>query len=92
MNDPDDAAGRPLTARERITRFLKLSPRRRKPDTLHPARDRHHQPNEFKRLPRRVHPRDTATSHETRPARDPRGGRDTDRDFIIRYGDDGGDG
>jgi len=48
------------------------------------------QPNDrqsYKRLPRRIKPRDTFTSHPASPARDPEGGRDTNRDFIIRYGD-----
>jgi hypothetical protein len=91
MNESADSAGRLRTARERMARFLGLSPHRRKPNTLHSAPEHHHNPDDFKRLPRGIHPRDTGTSHETRPARDPRGGRDTDRDFIIRYGDDGGD-
>jgi hypothetical protein len=39
----------------------------------------------FKRLPERVKLEDTVESQETTPARDPEGGRDTDRDFMIRY-------
>ena len=39
----------------------------------------------FKRLPERIKLEDTVESQETNPARDPEGGRDTDRDFIIRY-------
>ena len=41
----------------------------------------------FKRLPARVDPRDLRISHQVNPPRDPRGGLDTDRDFITRYGD-----
>ncbi|HZC52098.1 MAG TPA: hypothetical protein VE441_06335 [Mycobacterium sp.] len=41
----------------------------------------------FKRLPEQVDLRKTRTSHPASPPRDPEGGRDTDRDFIIRYGD-----
>jgi hypothetical protein len=53
---------------------------------------RHRQPpaqpgdsQRFKRLPARVEPRELRTSHQVNPPRDP--GHDTDRDFIIRYGD-----
>lgn len=36
----------------------------------------------FKRLPKRVDPRDIRTSQQTNPPRDPEGRRDTDRDFT----------
>lgn len=36
-------------------------------------------------LPSPVRFEDTVTSQETEPARDPEGGRDTDRDFMIRH-------
>lgn len=39
----------------------------------------------FKRLPERVRLEDTLESHDTNTARDPEGGRDTDRDFMFRY-------
>ena len=39
----------------------------------------------FKRLPEPVRLEDTVESQETGAARDPEGGRDTDRDFMIRY-------
>lgn len=39
----------------------------------------------FKRLPERVRLEDTVETHDTTVARDPEGGRDTDRDFMIRY-------
>lgn len=42
-------------------------------------------PQRFKRLPERVKPEDTVESKDTNVARDPEGGRDTDRDFMIRY-------
>ena len=40
----------------------------------------------FAKLPKRVRLEDTITSAETEPVPDPEGGRDTDRDFLIRYG------
>lgn len=42
-------------------------------------------PQRFKRLPEPVKLEDTVASQDTRVARDPEGGRDTDRDFMIRY-------
>jgi hypothetical protein len=39
----------------------------------------------FKRLPERVRLEDTVESQDTRATQDPEGGRDTDRDFMIRY-------
>lgn len=39
----------------------------------------------FGRLPDRVRPEDTVETKDTRTARDPEDGRDTDRDFMIRY-------
>jgi hypothetical protein len=36
-------------------------------------------------LPEPVKLEDTIASQETEPARDPEGGHDTDRDFMIRY-------
>jgi hypothetical protein len=42
-------------------------------------------PQRFKRLPERVKLEDTVESQDTNTARDPEGGRDTDRDFMIRY-------
>jgi hypothetical protein len=44
-------------------------------------------PGRFTRLPGRPDPRSLRTTHPVRPAPDPQGGRDTDRDFITRYGD-----
>lgn len=44
-------------------------------------------PHRFKRLPEHVDIRRTRASQPASPARDPEGGRDTDREFIIRYGD-----
>jgi hypothetical protein len=41
----------------------------------------------YQQLPRRIKPTETVTSHLASPARDPEGGRDTNRDFVIRYGD-----
>ena len=42
-------------------------------------------PDRFKRLPERIKLEDTVESQQTDAARDPEGGRDTDRDFMIRY-------
>ncbi|MGH3457546.1 hypothetical protein [Aeromicrobium sp.] len=40
----------------------------------------------FKRLPAPVRLEDTVEESDTRPVPDPEGGRDTDRDFLFRYG------
>ena len=45
-----------------------------------PDRDR------FKQLPEPIRLEDTVTTSDTEPVPDPEGGRDTDRDFLIRYG------
>ncbi len=39
----------------------------------------------FKRLPERVKGEDMVEGKDTNVARDPEGGRDTDRDFMIRF-------
>jgi hypothetical protein len=39
----------------------------------------------FNRLPERIRLEDTVESQATDTARDPEGGRDTERDFMIRY-------
>lgn len=49
--------------------------------TAKPAPD----PDRFKRLPERVKLEDTVESKDTNVARDPEGGRDTDRDFMFRH-------
>jgi hypothetical protein len=43
-------------------------------------------PERFKHLPEPVDPRDLVTSQETEPPPDPEGGRNTDTDFLLRYG------
>jgi hypothetical protein len=40
----------------------------------------------FAKLPEPVRLEDTVESVDTRTVPDPEGGRDTDRDFVIRYG------
>jgi hypothetical protein len=40
----------------------------------------------FTHLPERINPKDTIASQQTSPPNDPEGGRDTDRDFMLRYG------
>jgi len=42
-------------------------------------------PQRFKRLPERVRLEDTVATQDTRVARDPEDGRDTDRDFMFRH-------
>jgi hypothetical protein len=43
------------------------------------------EPNRFKTLPKRISAEDMVETTDTHVARDPEGGRDTDRDFMIRY-------
>jgi len=40
----------------------------------------------FARLPVPIRLQDTVAETDTRAVPDPEGGRDTDRDFLIRYG------
>lgn len=40
----------------------------------------------FSRLPDLIRLEDTVEAVDTRAVPDPEGGRDTDRDFMIRYG------
>ena len=40
----------------------------------------------FSRLPAPIRPEDMVEEVDTRAVPDPEGGRDTDRDFLIRYG------
>jgi hypothetical protein len=55
---------------------------RKNPDAIaEPASD----PQRFTRLPERVRVEDTVESKDTNVARDPEGGRDTDRDFMFRH-------
>jgi hypothetical protein len=51
-----------------------------------PAQD----PERFKHLPAPVDPKDLVTTQETEPPPDPEGGRNTDTDFLLRYGIGGG--
>ncbi|MEJ7636315.1 hypothetical protein [Aeromicrobium sp.] len=44
------------------------------------------QRDRFSKLPERIRLEDTVTTSDTDPVPDPEGGRDTDRDFLIRYG------
>lgn len=39
----------------------------------------------YRRLPERVRLEDTIASQETAPAPDPDGGRNPNRDFMLRY-------
>ncbi|HEX3785986.1 MAG TPA: hypothetical protein VHX38_40560 [Pseudonocardiaceae bacterium] len=40
----------------------------------------------YRHLPEHIRLEDTITTQETEPAPDPRGGQDTERDFMLRYG------
>ncbi len=42
-------------------------------------------PQRFKKLPDHVRLEDTVATQDTRMARDPEDGRDTDRDFMFRH-------
>ena len=42
-------------------------------------------PSRFSRLPEPVSLDDTIASQDTAPPPDPESGRDTDRDFLLRY-------
>jgi hypothetical protein len=41
---------------------------------------------DYRHLPEPVHLDETIATHETDPAPDPDGGRDPERDFMLRYG------
>ena len=41
---------------------------------------------DYRHLPEPVDPDDTIATHETDPPPDPEGGRDSERDFMLRYG------
>lgn len=43
-------------------------------------------PERFTKLPEPIRLEDTITSQDVEPVPDPEAGRDTDRDFLIRYG------
>ena len=43
-------------------------------------------PKRFTRLPAPVRLEDTVEESDARPVPDPEAGRDTDRDFLFRYG------
>jgi hypothetical protein len=53
--------------------------------TAHGLQDRG-VPERFQALPQRVKPEDWVIEVPAEDAPDPEGGRDTDRDFVIRYG------
>jgi hypothetical protein len=44
-----------------------------------------HDASRFTHLPKRIPAEDMVETTDTHVARDPEGGRDTDRDFMIRY-------
>ena len=45
----------------------------------------------YTHLPEPVDPKEMVTSKPVEPPRDPEGGRDTERDFMLRYGAGGDD-
>lgn len=60
-------------------------------EATRPATQDQPQAGRFTHLPERVDPKDTVTSQRADPPRDPEGGRDTERDFLLRYGAGGDD-
>jgi hypothetical protein len=56
-------------------------------DEERPPADRPARPSaDYRRLPDPVDLDATIATHETDPAPDPDGGRDPERDFMLRYG------
>jgi hypothetical protein len=53
-----------------------------RPPAEQPAEER----PDFRHLPQPVALDDTIATHETDPPPDPEGGRDPERDFMLRYG------
>ena len=49
------------------------------------SRDERKVPARFRTLPERIDPEKMVTSKESEPAGDPQAGRDTNRDFMLRY-------
>ena len=49
-----------------------------------PRRQVEHELPDFTHLPERVAPEDLTTTHDVDPGPDPRGGRDTDTEFMLR--------
>jgi hypothetical protein len=41
---------------------------------------------DFSQLPERVRPEEMTTAQDVDPGRDPRGGRNPERDYMLRYG------
>lgn len=88
MNDPDKTAARRATIRERIARFVEPGSRTRRRTVEGITPRRRSDPDEFRRLPNRVHPRDVRTTQAIPPMRAPTNDRETD----LRYAcDDLGD-
>jgi hypothetical protein len=56
--------------------------RRRRRPARQPAA--HHALPDFSHLPERVRPEDLVTTQDVDPAPDPRGGRDTETEFMLR--------
>jgi hypothetical protein len=50
------------------------------------AESRHGGSDRFSSLPKHIPIEDTVEGIDVRHVPDPEGGRDTDRDFLIRYG------
>jgi hypothetical protein len=58
---------------------------RRRAPQVQPRR-RLRQLPDFTHLPDRVLPEEMTTAQDVDPGRDPRGGRNPERDFMLRYG------
>jgi hypothetical protein len=50
-----------------------------------PEPPRHREPPDYTHLPERVPPEELRTVQDVDPAPDPRGGRDTETEFMLRY-------
>jgi hypothetical protein len=66
------------------TRHTEGMARRRAPQVQ--PRRRLRQLPDFTHLPDRVLPEEVTTAQDVDPGRDPRGGRNPERDFMLRYG------
>ena len=58
---------------------------RKRPAQVQPRRRLRHLPD-FTQLPERVRPEEMTTTQDVDPGPDPRGGRNPERDFMLRYG------
>ncbi len=55
------------------------------PRTAKDDRDERHVPERYRVLPEPIAPEDMTTEQPSEDPPDPEGGRDTERDFLLRY-------